>query len=67
MGFSGSVRFRCVALRYVILKFLKVNLFLFRVHKCFLQMLNSFSWRHRLQFLLALSYSLQLLSTFPFT
>ena len=33
MGFSGSVRFRCVALRYVILKFLKgydlANSFLF--------------------------------------
>ena len=40
---------------------------LFRVHKCFLQMIKIFSWRHRLQFLLALSYGLQLLSTFPCT
>ena len=32
-----------VALRYVILKFLRVNLFLFRVHKCFLQMIKNFS------------------------
>ena len=40
---------------------------LFRVHKCFLQMIKILSLRQRLQFLLALSYDLQLLSTFPCT
>ena len=33
----------------------------------FLQMIKMFSWRHGLQLLLALSYGLQLLSTFPCT
>ena len=67
-----------VSLRYVILKFLRVNLFLwghelansfllFRVHKYFLQMIKIFSGRHRLHFLLGLSCSLQFLSTFPCT
>ena len=59
-----------IGLHYVILKFLSVNLFLwehelansfllFSVHKSFLQMIKKFSLRHRLHFLLILSYGLQ--------
>ena len=40
---------------------------LFRVHKCFSQMIKIYFSRHRLHFLLALSYGLQFLSTFPCT
>ena len=67
-----------IGLHYVILKFLSVNLFLwghelansfllFSVHRSFLQMIKKFSSRHRLHFLLILSYSLQVASTFHFT
>ena len=67
-----------IGLHYVILKFLSVNLFLwghelansfllFSVHKSFLQMIKKFSLRHRLHFLLILSYGLQVASTFHCT
>ena len=52
MGFRDPCGF--VPLGYVILTFLRVNLFLFRVHECFLQMIKNFSWRHRLQFFASL-------------
>ena len=39
----------------------------FRVHKCFLQMINFFSLRQRWHFLLVLSYGLQFVSTFSCT
>ena len=56
-----------IGLHYLILKFLSVNLFLwghelansfllFSVHKSFLQIIKNFSLRHRLHFLLTLSY-----------
>ena len=56
-----------IGLHYLILKFLSVNLFLwghelansfllFSVHKSFLQIIKKFSLRHRLHFLLTLSY-----------
>ena len=67
-----------IGLHYVILKFLSVNLFLwgheltnsfllFSVHKSFLQIIKNFSLRHRLHFLLILSYGLQVASTFHCT
>ena len=67
-----------IGLHYLILKFLSVNLFLwghelansfllFSVHKSFLQIIKKFSLRHRLHFLLALSYGLQVASTFHCT
>ena len=67
-----------VALHYVILKILSVNLFLwgheransfllFRVHRSFLEMMKKFSWTHRLHFLLTLSYGLHFLITFHCT
>ena len=46
---------------------LQILFFLFRVHRCFLQKIKVFSWRHRLHFLLALLYGLQFLNTFPWT
>ena len=63
-----------IGLHYLILKFLSVNLFLwghelansfllFSVHKSFLQIIKNFSLRHRLHFLLTLSYGLQVAST----
>ena len=68
----------CVIGLHVILKFLGVILFLwghelansfllFSVHKSFLQMIKYFSLRHRLHFLLILSYGLQVASTFHCT
>ena len=67
-----------IGLHYLILKFLSVNLFLwghelansfllFSVHKSFLQIIKKFSLRHRLHFLLTLSYGLQVASTFHCT
>ena len=67
-----------IGLHYLILKFLSVNLFLwghelansfllFSVHKSFLQIIKTFSLRHRLHFLLTLSYGLQVASTFHCT
>ena len=67
-----------IGLHYLILKFLSVNLFLwghelansfllFSVHKSFLQIIKKFSLRHRLHFLLILSYGLQVASTFHCT
>ena len=67
-----------IGLHYLILKFLSVNLFLwghelansfllFSVHKSFLQIIKNFSLRHRLHFLLILSYGLQVASTFHCT
>ena len=67
-----------IGLHYLILKFLSVNLFLwghelansfllFSVHKSFLQIIKNFSLRHRLHFLLTLSYGLQVASTFHCT
>ena len=67
-----------IGLHYLILKFLSVNLFLwghelansfllFSVHKSLLQIIKKFSLRHRLHFLLILSYGLQVASTFHCT
>ena len=67
-----------IGLHYLILKFLSVNLFLwghelansfllFSVHKSFLKIIKKFSLRHRLHFLLILSYGLQVASTFHCT
>ena len=67
-----------IGLHYLILKFLSVNLFLwghelansfllFSVHKSFLQIIKIFSLRHKLHFLLILSYGLQVASTFHCT
>ena len=67
-----------IELHYLILKFLSVNLFLwghelanlfllFSVHKSFLQIIKKFSLRHKLHFLLTLSYDLQVASTFHCT
>ena len=67
-----------IGLHYLILKFLSVNLFLwghelansfllFSVHKSFLQIIKKFSLRHRLHFLLILSYGFQVASTFHCT
>ena len=66
-------RLRCVALRYVIPKFLRVNLFLWghelrffclEYVSVFCKWYKNFSCRHRLHSLLALSYGLQFLITF---
>ena len=74
IGFRDPCGF--VALRYVILKFLRVNLFLYRGMNLLIRFfcseyiiaftndkLTIFSWGNRLQFFLALSYGLQFLST----